>query len=137
MIASFEPSELAGRKFLFVRGDKSLRTIPERLGSDAIVDEVVVYRTIEVELDAATITNTKVRLERGAIDWTCFFSPSGVDAFLKLFAVDDARKTKAAAIGETTARHARERGLNVEFVSERANSQEMARGLIEHIRNDK
>src|ERR1043166_1712721 len=43
MLDAFGDNEFAGRKLLFVRGERSMRTIPEMLARLADVDEVAVY----------------------------------------------------------------------------------------------
>lgn len=132
LIRSFEASEFAGKRFLYVRGDKSLRTIPELLDGRAAVDEIVVYRTLEVEAGNLEISDVRKRLSNGGFDWICFFSPSGVDSFLGRF---EANGASAAAIGETTAAHARNAGFQVDFVSPTANAHDFARELARHIKN--
>jgi len=135
MLASFETSEFAGKRFLFVRGDKSMRTIPEFLNGRAIVDEIVVYTTEASKIDEAQITELKRRMLVGEIDWTCFFNPTGVETFAEVFGGTDFRSVRAAAIGVTTAAKALEMGLDVNFISKRSTAEEFARGLIEHINN--
>ena len=135
MIGSFDASEFEGKRLLFVRGDKSLRTIPELLKGKANVDEVVVYQTIELQPDEDKTWDLRERFERGEIDWICFFSPSGVESFRKLFASEVTGNVKAAAIGDTTARKAQELRLNVDFISQRATAEDFASGLIGHIKN--
>jgi uroporphyrinogen-III synthase len=130
MINSFDDSEFVGKKFLFVRGNLSMRTIPELLAGKSSVDEVVVYRTIELSPSTAEIEKITGRLKAGEIDWICFFSPSGVESFKKVFA-DLGEDTKVAVIGQTTAGKAREFGMNVQYISPKSNSEDLAMGLIE------
>lgn len=135
LIGSFDPSQFAGKTLLFVRGDKSLRAIPELLKDKAKVDQVVVYQTREIQPDEDTVRAIKEQLESGKIDWICFFSPSGVESFRKLFASDVTKNVTAATIGDATARKAQELRLNVEFISQRATAEDFAAGLIGHIKN--
>ena len=134
LIASFDDSEFAGKRFCFFRGDRSMRTIPELLEGKATVEEVIVYRTIENKLDAETAARISGRLENGEIAWACFFSPSAVEVFSSGFGHVNLNGLKVAAIGETTAERARRKGLNVAYVSPRARGESFAEGLIKHIK---
>ena len=124
--------ELAGSSILFIRGEKSLRTIPERLGQIAEIEEVVVYETVEAPLanDAAVEA-----IRSGNVAWLCFFSPSAVDSFANRELLNGTATPKAAVIGETTARAARSHGFSVDFISDRATSIDFARGLARHIKS--
>ncbi|MEO7539759.1 MAG: uroporphyrinogen-III synthase [Pyrinomonadaceae bacterium] len=135
MITAFGDAEFAGKRLLFVRGDKSSRSIPVMLAGKASIDELIVYRTIESLPDAAVVDETIGRLEQGEIDWLCFFSPTGVEAYGKLFGFQPRPTVKTAVIGETTAAAAKQAGLNVELISQRANAEYFAAQLIEHIRH--
>jgi uroporphyrinogen-III synthase len=59
----------------------------------------------------------KEKFEQGKINAICFFSPSGVEEFLKKFDDFSQDKIKVAAIGQTTARCAEENNLRLDFVS--------------------
>jgi uroporphyrinogen-III synthase len=128
LINSFDASEFAGKRFLFPRGDRSLRTIPELLSGKASVDEIVVYRTIENTMDSDLIDDVCGRMRNREIGVVCFFSPSGVEGFVKRFGSNLPANLKIAAIGKTTAAAALEK-LNVFFVAERAESESFADGL--------
>jgi uroporphyrinogen-III synthase len=134
LISLFEKSEIIGKKFLFICGDKSLRTIPERLKGRATIDETVVYETKAVPLKAEEIEDVTGRLKNRDIDWVCFFSPSGVERFAEVFQASG-YEARGAAIGKTTAQKARDLGFQVEVVSPRSNAEDFARTLIEHIKN--
>ena len=110
-------SELHGKKFLFVRGDRSLQTIPKMLNERSVVDEVIVYRTVNIHPDNEVLAPVRSALATGKFNWICFFSPSGVDAFCDIFGNETA--ACVAAIGNTTANRASEKGLNVAFVPQR------------------
>jgi len=135
-INSFDQSEFTGKKFLFPRGDKSLRAIPELLKKVAEIDEIVVYRTIEKTVDETLIDKIRENLRRGEIDWICFFSPSGVESFVKTFGDFSPGEIKIAAIGATTAQKAAAKNLKVEFVSPKASAEAYAFGLIEYLKNE-
>ena len=134
MLKEFGEKEFAGKRLLFVRGEKSLRTIPNSLGGIAEIDEVAVYKTEKAELNEVTVKDVGSRLTNGEIKFVCFFSPSGIDRFAELFS-DVTSNITAAAIGTTTADAASQIGINVEFISTRSNSDDFACGLIEHIKN--
>jgi uroporphyrinogen-III synthase len=134
LINSCKNAEFAGKKFLFPRGDKSLRTIPELLKDVAAIEEIVVYRTIENSNNAALVNKIEAKLRQKQIDWICFFSPSGVESFIKQFGEDLPETVKIAAIGETTAGRAAEKKLKVDFISARASSEDFARGLVKRIK---
>jgi len=134
MIAAFGKDEFARKRFLFIRGERSLRTIPESLSGIAEIDEVAVYKTESPEISEDKIESVKSRLTGGEIDYLSFFSPSGVERFAKLFD-DAATKVKAAAIGTTTAKAAEGAGFTVDLVSPKASADEFATALIEHINN--
>ena len=135
-INSFDRSEFANKKFLFLRGDRSLRAIPSLLKKVAEIDEIIVYRTLENPIDEALINKVRERLRRGEIDWICFFSPSGVESFLKTFGDFAPDEIKIAAIGATTAKKAAAKNLKVEFVSPKACAEDYAFGLIEYLKNE-
>ncbi len=135
MISAFGAEEFEGKRLLYVRGNRSMNTIPERLSRRATVDQVIVYETLEAEPDKNGVANIKEGLASGKVQWVCFFSPSGVEAFVDHFAADVGKGLKAAAIGVTTAESVRNAGMNLEFVSERADSREFARDLADHISN--
>jgi uroporphyrinogen-III synthase len=65
-------STFDGKSILFIRGDKSLRTIPERLGKMAEIEEAVVYENVEMPAESGEISEM---LNAGKVGWMCFFSP--------------------------------------------------------------
>jgi uroporphyrinogen-III synthase len=135
LIASFPEAEFAGTKLLFVRGDKSMRTIPKLLAGKAVVDEIIVYETKPLDLDDEAIGSVRKRLSDGQIEWICFFSPSAVDNFCRLFTPEILKRVKTAVIGETTGLKARDRDMRVEFISKKATAESFAAGLIGQIKN--
>jgi uroporphyrinogen-III synthase len=131
LIESREDKEFSGKKLLFVRGDRSMMTIPRLLKGNAFVDEVVVYRTVECVPSKDKVRRTIESLASGEIDWLCFFSPSAVEVFIKLFGTDTYVKT--AVIGRTTKNRAIEEGFNVQVVSPRSNATDFAIAFISHL----
>ncbi|MCA1590377.1 MAG: uroporphyrinogen-III synthase, partial [Acidobacteria bacterium] len=133
LLGRFGPGEFSTKRFLFVRGDRSLRTIPEQLAEIASVDEVVVYRTSDVLIDPEARGDISLRLNGGTLEWVCVFSPSAVESFVRQLPAAKDSAAKFAAIGDTTGTRARELGLEIEFISERANSEDFAAELMEYI----
>ena len=134
LIRLFDKSEFAAKRFLFVRGDRSMRTVPELLGESAEVDEVIVYETKELSLGAAEREKIRKRLRANEIDWVCFFSPSAVESFGRLFAHNEWARPRAAVIGATTAKSAEAEGFRVGFIAETPNLETFANGLAAHIK---
>lgn len=134
MLSEIGDAEFAGKRFLFVRGEKSLRTIPQTLADIADVDEVAVYEAVPSIVSEERIGEVSYRLSNGDFDFVCLFSPSAVERFAERFG-DTASNIQAAAIGTTTANAVRKAGLNVSFVSPRSDADDFARGLIDHIKN--
>jgi uroporphyrinogen-III synthase len=136
LIESFDEADFAGKNLLFIRGDRSVSTIPEMLGGIASVNEIVVYKSVQISPGDSVIENLKSRMKTNEIDWACFFSPSGIDGFMAHFGGEDLEKVKAAAIGETTARQANKAGLDVAFISERSNAKDFAAGFAAYIKKN-
>jgi len=132
LVDSFDKSEFSGKKFLFVRGEKSMRTIAERLGSRGTVDEVVVYTTEPASVDKQLLASLKSRMANGDLSWLCFFSPSGVERFTEIFGA--ANVIPVAGIGKTTADAAMQFGFDIKYISPRSSSEDFAEGLIKHIK---
>ena len=130
-------SDLKDKRFLFLKGDKSLRVIPEALKDIAGVDEVIVYQNIKPQVDERLTAEIKAKFRRKEINFACFFSPSGIENFLEIFGKDLLKETKISAIGQTTAGKARKNDLEVSFISAGATAEDFARGLIEHIETKK
>jgi uroporphyrinogen-III synthase len=131
MLAGSDDAEFAAKKLLFVRGERSMRTIPDAFGGIADVDEVAVYRTVEIEPAKRLAADIRNRLESGDIESVCFFSPSAVEAFEKRFGL---AAVSVATIGETTAARARALGFNIELVASRATNEVFAAELLVRIK---
>ncbi len=128
--------ELKGKNFLFLRGNRSLRVVPETLEKVAKIREIVVYRTIAVEVEAEKLIEIKEKLARGKIGAICFFSPSGAEEFLKRFENFSQAEIKIAAIGETTARFVKAMDLRVDYVALKPSAKNFAADFIEYLRNE-
>lgn len=133
LLKSTDEKEFAGKKFLFVRGDHSLRAIPEMLNGIAEVDEAIVYRTLEISPDEKFTGDIRVKFEHRNIDCVCFFSPSGVSSFIKTFDKKILNDTKIAAIGKTTAKKLLEENLRVDFIAKKAGAESFAAELAKYL----
>lgn len=136
LLNSIPKNELKGKKFLYLRGNRSLQIIPETLEDFAEVKELIVYKTSATEADAKQSNKIKEKLRNKKIAAVCFFSPSGVEGFLENFAEFEQDKTKIAAIGETTARFIEDRNLRIDFIAEKPSTEVFAKGLIDYLRKD-
>lgn len=129
LLDHFGKARFEGKKVLFVCGDRSVRTIPDRLGRVASVVEAAVYETT----DAVVEDNEALRrVLSGEFGWACFFSPSAVDSYMNN-QLPLGNSVRVATIGSTTADSVRSYGLNVDFVSERASARDFAKSLADHI----
>ena len=133
LIEALGKDEFLGKKLLFVRGEKSLRTIPEMLADAAEVDEAVVYKTVNLRPDPETKNIIENEIESEEISWACFFSPSGVGAFNEIFG--PVPSLRIAVIGTTTAAAAKKAGMTPEYISPGSSAAKYAAGLAEYIKN--
>ncbi|MBI3949262.1 MAG: uroporphyrinogen-III synthase [Acidobacteria bacterium] len=114
VLAAF-PEHLNGIRVLFPRGNLARDTVPEGLRQrGAVVDEVVVYRTITADrLDPLIVQ----RLQSGSIDVVTFTSSSTARNFVRLIGEKEIERLKSqflvASIGPQTSHTLRELGLNV------------------------
>lgn len=130
------PEELKNKRFLFIRGEKSLRVVPEFLEKFAQVDETIVYETGEIKVGIDKISALKEKFAQNEISATCFFSPSGAESFIKQFGAEVFNQTKIAAIGKTTAGFFERQNLKAGFISPKATAEDFASDLIVYLRKD-
>lgn len=133
MLEKISTAELKNKKFLFVRGEKSLRIVPEFLSSSATVDEAIVYETHEIAVEIDKVNGLREQFENDKFAAVCFFSPSGAETFLTKFGTEILHQTKVATIGKTTAVFFQRRNLQADFVSSKASAEDFAVGLIEYL----
>lgn len=125
-----------GARLLLVRGDLAAPDLPAGLAARGLSPrEVVVYHT-----RSDTVGGEEVRrlLTRGDLDALTFASPSAVDGFLAAVGPDAPAllgRAAVACIGPTTAAAARARGLPVDVVAARSNSEGLAAALADHFRS--
>lgn len=130
MLAKIPAAELENKKFLFIRGEKSLDTIPNFLRNLATVDESIVYTNEPVLLGLDTISEIYEAIGRSEIEVVCFFSPSGAETFLTKFGADILHQTNIATIGKTTADFFERQSIKVDFVSSKSNAENFAIEMI-------
>lgn len=91
--------EAAGRRFLLVRASRGREVLAETLvGSGAGVDQVVAYRSLDVDEADAEVVEA---LHAGRIDWVTATSSAIARSLARLFG-DDLRSTRLAAISPLT-----------------------------------
>jgi uroporphyrinogen III methyltransferase/synthase len=127
-----EGGGLAGRRLLFVRGERARDVLPAGLReAGAVVDEWVVYRTIPAPLDEAAL---RAALVRGELDALTFTSASAVRRFaacLDAAALAAARGLLSGALGESTAAALREAGLPPAVLAEAADARALVAALAD------
>lgn len=124
-------------RYLFVRGDRSLRTVPDALTDYAWVDECVVYRTTRRIAAKPDLEIAKAVLEEPENPIACFFSPSAVETFADLFGAEGFKKIEAASIGETTAAALREASVQPVLIANSISGKALADEVIELLRHDR
>lgn len=135
MLAAIPPADLKGRRFLFIRGEKSLATIPEYLENIAELDEIVVYETRQIAVEDSLKKELEAKLKTGQITFACFFSPSGAESFCEQFGAQSLHQTNIATIGKTTADFFAKRNLQINFTPAKATAEDFANELVEHLKN--
>ncbi len=135
MLEKIAPEDLKSKRFLFVRGEKSLRVVPDFLVKTAAVDETIVYRTENVPVEIKTVKTIRAKIQEGEITAACFFSPSAAASFIEQFGAEILHQTIIATIGRTTAEYFETQNLKVEFVSPKATTKAFAESLSEHLKN--
>lgn len=133
MLERIPPAELKGKRFLFIRGEKSLGTVRNFLEKIAVVDERIVYETRNFAVDESL----KNEILAKEITCTCFFSPSGAESFLEQFGKDFFNQTKIAVIGKTTADYFAKQNLKIDFIATKATSEDFAIELADYLTNGK
>ncbi|KAJ3196335.1 hypothetical protein HK101_009251 [Irineochytrium annulatum] len=117
----------ANGSLLFLRGDKTLDTLSQKLKEyDIGIEELVVYETAESPTFRHELECTVVNGNAPPPDWIVFFSPSGFDIVVPL--VKDMGwwvDVKVASIGKTTARHITNHGGRVHAQAESPNPEKL------------
>ena len=135
MLEKIPAKNLKGKRFLFVRGEKSLRVVPNSLSKTATVEEAVVYKTENIRVEAGRSNDLRERSAAGEIVAACFFSPSAAQSFVEQFGADILHLTIIATIGKTTAKFFGKLSLRVDLVSTKATAEDFAAELVRVLRN--
>lgn len=136
MLEAISPEDLKNKRFLFVRGENSLRVVPDflkRIGAE--IDEAIVYRTNSLEIGSDKIEAFSDRFGRGEIICSCFFSPSAAQSFLRQCG-EIFRQSKIAVIGKTTADFFAGENVKVDFISPKATAEDFAKALIDYLKRN-
>lgn len=136
MLDDIAPEELKNKRLLFVRGEKSLRVVPEFLADFANIDEVIVYKTDKITVKVDKLNAIRKHFEKNEISAACFFSPSGAENFIEQFGTQILHQTNIATIGKTTAEYFERQNLDVGFVSSKSSAEDFAVELIEYLKKD-
>jgi uroporphyrinogen-III synthase len=129
LIEEISDEDILGRRYLFVRGTRSLGLINERLSGVATLEEVVVYRNEDREItesERAILFNAS---EFGSADWMCFFSPSGAESLIRQLGIGVVSRFNIAAIGKTTADFLKSQMIEVAFISSDPSAEVFAREI--------
>jgi uroporphyrinogen-III synthase len=126
---SLSTEAVADRHFLFPKSDIARDVLPNVLRHHgAIVDEVVVYRTVapqQADLDAV-----RHALLNGRIHVVTFFSPSSVRNFVQMLGHRCLENVPVAVLGPTTEAAAHSMGISVTLRPEAATSASFVESLI-------
>lgn len=134
MLEKIPPEELKNKRFLFIRGTKSLGAIRDFLTGKATLDEAIVYETRKIEIEISLKNEIAAKLNANEFAAVCFFSPSGAESFLERFGAENLHQTKIAAIGKTTAEYFTGRNLKTDFISSKANAEDFALELANYLK---
>ena len=129
MAIAFSKSDVAGKRFLFPKGNLAGDVVSFALREHgAAVDEVIVYETTHPSsADALTINNMLAKKE---IDLVTFFSPSSVSNFLAMIPLELIAQQTIAVIGHTTEAAAKNLSLPVHVVAEQSTSAGLVASIV-------
>ncbi len=113
-----------------------MRVVPEKLKKVAEIREAVVYQTVAIEANEERLIEIKEKFAHGKIGAICFFSPSGVEEFLKQFENFAQGDIKISAIGETTANFIEAKKLRADFVAAKPTAKDFANELTSFLRKE-
>lgn len=135
MLENIAPRELKDKKFLFIRGERSLETVKSFLKEIASIDEEIVYETRKIVIEDSL--KNEIEAKKGEIVCTSFFSPSGAESFLDQFGAEFLETTKIAVIGKTTAEFFAKQNLKADFIAKKATAEDFAVELTKYLINGK
>ena len=128
---SLARTDVKGRRFLFPKGNLAGTVITFALQEHgAVVDEVIVYETIEPShTDAESV---RLKLQKNEIDVVTFFSPYSISNFLATIPEDLLEDVAIAVIGHTTASAAKNVSLPVHIVAEHATTANLVASIVRY-----
>lgn len=121
-------SGVKGKRFLLPKGNLGRATVREELlKHGAVVDEVIVYRTVAPSNSG--VDTLKRMFQQKEIDAITFFSPSSIENFLSVIPSAMLSRTAIAVIGKTTAEAAAHWGLTVDVIANPSTSEGLVNAL--------
>lgn len=130
---SLRGQDLKGKHFLFPKSNIARDVLPHELRSrGAIVDEVIVYKTIVPETD--NLERIRSFLGEGKINIVTFFSPSSVRNFVEMLGEEALAKSRIAVIGPTTAEAIGEFGINPAIVSKQPSTENLVQEIEDYFK---
>jgi uroporphyrinogen-III synthase len=133
LVTALLRNPVAGKRFLFPKGNIAKEEIPEMLrASDAVVDEVEVYRTVTAE--GSSLAPLAKAVSNGEVDSVVFFSPSALVSFAGAIDAGVAAQTVIACIGPATTRAAESAGYRNIVTSDDATAESMVESLVRYFK---
>jgi uroporphyrinogen III methyltransferase/synthase len=127
-------ADVAGKRFLFPRGDLSSNTVIDELTRNgAKVDGVTAYQTAKPK--AVDIEYVREKLRKGTIHAITFTSPSTVRNFLSFLTKDELtmlRSTPLAVIGPQTQSELEGSGFRADIVARKSTIDDFIETIVEH-----
>jgi uroporphyrinogen-III synthase len=135
LLASLLQESLAGKRFLFVRGNLANADLPRSMrAAGAMVDEIEVYKTIGPS--DKSFEPLKQAFRQGEIDAIAFFSPSGVQNFSRVIGGQISGQCNVACIGPSTAREAERAGFRAIVTAREATAESLVYTLLSVLNDD-
>jgi uroporphyrinogen III methyltransferase/synthase len=141
LVESFASLDLQGRRVLLARSDLANPLLPQRLRAmGALVEEVILYRTVEAEITSERRAEVAEMLRRGEVDLLAFTSSSAARYFTALFAgpvlQEALQAVPTACLGPETARTARRLGLSARIIPERYTLEGLVEAIVSYQRRE-
>jgi uroporphyrinogen-III synthase len=137
LVDEFSGIDLEGKQVLFPHGNLALRTVPDGLAErGAKVEAVEVYRSVPATSLPSEIVSD---ITSGRFDLVVFQSPSALTALIGALREERDRLTGVAiaCIGPTTARAARDAGLNVAVEPRESTTQSLIEAIESYFAGDR
>jgi len=128
---SLSRTDVRDKRFLIPKGNLAGNVVAFALQEHgALVDEVIVYETVQPKTEATGVVREKLRKKE--IDVVTFFSPSSLSNFIALISPDLLEDRVVAVIGQTTASAARNNSVPVHIVAEHATSANLVASIVRY-----